>query len=157
MTGSSTTDWAAHAIRTLCAAGHRRGGALLSVVALLDRDDAVRSADELVAALRAAGGRAGRTSVYRVLDLLVSHDLVERVEVADAAARYEVRRGPRRHHMVCRACGGVMRFDDAQWSAAITELSTRLGATIDERHTLLQGECLRCADAAAAAACRRCG
>lgn len=152
-----STEWGTLAITTLRAAGHRRGGALVSVVEMLDRGEGVRTADELVALLRAAGRPAGRTSVYRVLDLLVAHELVERVDVADAAARYEVRRGPRRHHMVCRACGGVLRFDDAQWSAAITELSARLGATIDEHQTLLQGVCLRCTDSTAAAACRRCG
>jgi Fe2+ or Zn2+ uptake regulation protein len=157
MSAGTSTQWAAHALDTLRRAGHRRGAALVAVIESLDRSGGFRTADGLVAELRATGRPAGRTSVYRVLDVLVQHELVQRVEVADGPARFEVHRGRRRHHMVCRACGGVLRFDDDRWSQAIAELSARLGADIDAHDTLLQGRCRRCSTAARAAACERCG
>jgi Fur family ferric uptake transcriptional regulator len=143
-------------LETLRHAGHRRGAVLVAVVGALDRSAGSRTADDLVADLRAAGRPGGRTSVYRVLDALVRHGLVERVEITDGPVRFEAARGPRRHHMVCRACGGLMRFDDDRWSGAIAELSARLGAEIDPHDTLLRGRCLRCSSVTAAAACERC-
>lgn len=153
----ASTAWASEALETLRRTGHRRGAALVAVVHALDRARSARTADDLVAELRAAGRPGGRASVYRVLEALVRHELVERVEVTDGAVRFEAARGPRRHHMVCRACGGLLRFDDDRWSAAIAELSARLGAEIDPHDTLLRGRCLRCSSVTAAAACERCG
>lgn len=153
---STELDWATHAVDTLRAAGHRRGAALVAIVGAL-QNGRTRTADELVADLRAAGRPGGRTTVYRVLDMLTEHGLVDRVETADGPARYAPRRGTRRYHLACEACGRLLRFDDDHWSAAIAALSQRLGAVIDPHATLLRGRCLHCSDAERAASCERCG
>jgi len=122
-----------------------------------DQGPGTRTAEELIADLRAAGRPGGRTTVYRVLEMLTEHGLVNRVETADGPTRYSPRHGPQPYHLVCEACGRLLRFDDDRWSAAIVELSQRLGAEIDPHATLLRGRCLGCSDAAHVASCERCG
>ncbi len=101
---------------------------------------------EIEDALRAAGTAVGRASIYRVLDLLVEHGLVERVAVGDGHARFETvdPSGAHHHHLVCDRCGKLVAFDDPALERAIDRLSERLGVTIEHHDVLLRGACENC-------------
>src|SRR3954465_8993067 len=91
-------EWCEHALDRLSGAGYRRGGARQAVIELLDEQRCALSALDIEDQLRAnAGRRVGRASIYRVLDELVSLDLLTRVDVGDGVARYEPPR-PAHHH-----------------------------------------------------------
>lgn len=147
MTHEDSAAWIEHVHTVLARAGLKRGGARERVIELLARQPCALSAVEIEDALRAAGRSPGRASIYRVLDLLAEHGLVERVEVGDGQARFERQQpgGEHHHHLVCESCGRLIAFDDPVLERAIARLSARLGMRVSGHDILLRGECERCA------------
>jgi len=142
----AVSEWNDHVHAVLSQAGLKRGGARERVIELLATKPCALSAVEIEDELRASGRPTGRASVYRVLDLLVEHGLVERLEVGDGQARFERSHpgGEHHHHLVCDRCGRLVAFDDPGLERAIGRLSERLGVRIDSHDVLLRGACQRC-------------
>ncbi len=142
----AVTDWSEHVQAALSRAGLKRGGARERVIELLASQPCALSAVEIEDALRATGRPTARASVYRVLELLVEHGLVERVEVGDGQARFERLHpsGAHHHHLVCEQCGRLVAFDDPGLERAIDRLSDRLGVRVESHDVLLRGACGRC-------------
>lgn len=140
------TKWSEHVHAVLSQAGLKRGASRERVIELLATKPCALSAVEIEDELRANGRPTGRASVYRVLDLLVEHGLVERLEVGDGQARFERSHpdGEHHHHLVCDRCGRLVAFDDPGLERAIGRLSERLGVRIDSHDVLLRGACQRC-------------
>jgi len=140
------TEWSEHVHAVLSQAGLKRGASRERVIELLATKPCALSAVEIEDELRANGRPTGRASVYRVLDLLVEHGLVERLEVGDGQARFERSHpdGEHHHHLVCDRCGRLVAFDDPGLERAIGRLSERLGVRIDSHDVLLRGACQRC-------------
>src|SRR5436305_13202380 len=95
--------WRDHVHAELARAGLRRGGGRERVIELLDSQSCALSAVEIEDALRAQDQPIGRASIYRVLELLAEHELVERVTLGDGQARFERLQpsGEHHHHLVC--------------------------------------------------------
>ena len=138
--------WSDHAHALLAEAGLRRGGARERVIQLLAHEPCALSAVEIEDALRADGERVGRASVYRVLELLVEHGLVERVTVGRDLSRYErvLPGGQHHHHLVCEHCGRLVAFDDPGLERAIDRVSERLGVRVEHHEITLHGACEDC-------------
>src|SRR6478609_4827571 len=100
------TKWSEQVHAVLSRAGLKRGGARERVIELLATEPCALSAVEIEDELRSSGRPTGRASVYRVLELLVEHGLVERVEVGDGQARFERSHPDGEHHphLVCDRC-----------------------------------------------------
>jgi Fur family ferric uptake transcriptional regulator len=130
----------------LARAGLRRGGARERIIELLAREDCALSAVEIEDALRDHGQRIGRASVYRVLELLIEHGLVERVSVGRDLSRYERAEpdGEHHHHLVCDHCGRLVAFDDPALERAIGNVSERLGVRVEHHDVVLRGACADC-------------
>lgn len=131
----------------LAGAGLRHGEARERVIELLGGESCALSAVEIEDALRASGRPTGRASIYRVLELLVEKDLVERIEVGDGVSRFEPSHpgGEHHHHLVCEGCGRLVAFDDPGLERAIGRLSDRLGLRVDHHEVVLRGSCGACA------------
>jgi Fur family ferric uptake transcriptional regulator len=140
------TEWSEHVHAVLSRAELKRGASRERVIELLATKPCALSAVEIEDELRASGRPTGRASVYRVLDLLVEHGLIERLEVGDGQARFERSHpdGEHHHHLVCDRCGRLVAFDDPGLERAIGRLSERLGVRIDSHDVLLRGACQRC-------------
>jgi Fur family transcriptional regulator, ferric uptake regulator len=139
-------DWSEHVRIVLAHAGLKRGGARDRVIELLASQPCALSAVEIEDALRSGGRAIGRASIYRVLELLAEHGLVERVAVGDGQTRFERAHpgGQHHHHLVCERCGRLVAFDDDRLEQAIDQLSERLGVTVESHDVLLRGACGRC-------------
>jgi Fur family ferric uptake transcriptional regulator len=139
-------EWTAHAHAVLAQAGLRRGGARERIIELLAREPCALSAVEIEDALRVQGGRIGRASIYRVLELLVEHGLVERVSVGHGLARFEraLASGEHHHHLLCDRCGRLVAFDDSALERAIDRVSERLGVRVEHHDVMLHGACVDC-------------
>ena len=149
MGAQADPDWAVHARDVLRQAGHHKGAARDELIELLSRQDCALSALEIEDALRhnASGVRAvGRASVYRVLELLQEHGLVNRIDVGDGIARYELvdPAGHHHHHLLCEECGQLVPFHDRDLERSIERLSRRLGFRTDDHEVVLRGHCSRC-------------
>jgi len=140
-------SWQDQVHLTLRAAGLRYGEARERVVDLLACEPCALSAVEIEDILRSEGGRIGRASIYRVLELLAEHGLVERVVVGPGVARFE-RAMPsgehHHHHLVCEQCGRLVAFDDPGLEHAIDRVSRKLGARVEHHEVLLRGACSDC-------------
>ncbi len=146
MAPTDPRSWAEHVHAVLARAGLKRGGARERVIELLAGQACALSAVEIEHALRTQGRPTGRASIYRVLELLVEHGLVERVEVGDGQARFERLHpsGEHHHHLVCEQCGRLVAFDDPGLEHAIDRLCERLGVRVESHDVLLRGACERC-------------
>jgi Fur family ferric uptake transcriptional regulator len=143
------TTWAQHAREVLRHAGHHRGAAREELIELLSRQDCARTALEIEDALRRGrrGRRGvGRASIYRVLELLHDHELVNRLDLGDGIARFEVAHpaGEHHHHLLCDKCGQLVPFHDPALERSIDRLSNRLGFRTTDHEVTLRGNCPDC-------------
>ncbi|MDT9121656.1 transcriptional repressor, partial [Escherichia coli] len=73
----------------LSAAGHRASAPRAEVIAAIADLGCSVSAREIADLLRERGSSVGLASIYRALELLERLELVKRIDLGDAAARYE--------------------------------------------------------------------
>jgi Fur family ferric uptake transcriptional regulator len=146
MSVSTDTAWAEHALATLQAAGHRRGGARIAVVEALAGHDCAVTALDLDDELRGRRPPVGRASVYRALEQLELLGLVRRVEVSRGTAGYERIEpdGNHHHHAICRDCGRMVPFEDRSLEQAIGKVSDAMSFEVTEHDVVLRGRCDRC-------------
>jgi Fur family ferric uptake transcriptional regulator len=142
-------SWSAQAIEALEEHG-RSSGARRAVVELLGRQDCCLTAQEIFDRLRSEGRRVGIATVYRVLDQLSEHGLVQRVDVGAGTALYEAAlpTGEHHHHLVCAGCGKVEAFADEELEAVIHKVERRTGYSVAGHDVVLRGACGDCADLA---------
>ena len=143
---ADSQSWSEHVHGVLARAGLRRGGARERIIELLAAEPCALSAVEVEDTLRAQGQRIGRASIYRVLELLVEHGLVERVTVGHGLSRFErvLPSGEHHHHLVCDRCGRLVAFDDQGLERAIDKVSERLGVRVEHHEVVLRGACEDC-------------
>jgi Fur family transcriptional regulator, ferric uptake regulator len=143
---TATASWSDHALAGLRDAGLRSGGARRAVVEHLGSQTCCESAQEIFEGVRASGRRIGIASVYRVLDTLSEHRLVQRVDIGDGVARYEpaLPDGEHHHHLVCDDCGRVEPFSDARLERSLESVAERLGYAVEGHEVVLHGACGEC-------------
>jgi Fur family transcriptional regulator, ferric uptake regulator len=143
-------EWAANARETLRAAGYNRGAARDNVIGAISAQTCALSATDIEEGLRRdqqSGRPISTASVYRTLELLHEHTLVNRVDLGDGVARYELvdpRGEHHHHHMVCDRCGQLIPFDDPALERSINQLSSRLGFATRDHEVTLRGNCADC-------------
>ena len=118
--------------------------AVLTAVAAAPHSDA----EQVAAAVRAAGADIARASVYNVLSALTTEGLLRRLEPAGSPARYEVQTGDNHHHLVCRSCGLTADVACAVGDRGCLEPADAAGFTVDEAEVLFWGLCPECRVAA---------
>jgi Fur family ferric uptake transcriptional regulator len=138
--------WADATLETLRRKGLRNGGARRAVIDLLAEQDCCLTAQEIHDELRSADRRVGIASVYRVLDLLTSEGLLQRIDLGSGIARYEPLHsgGEHHHHLVCDACGKVEAFEDPGLEQAIHRLEKTSGYAVAGHDVVLHGACSNC-------------
>jgi len=146
MLGRVQRQWAEHAREVLQRSGHHRGAARERLIELLAQQHCALSAQEIEDALRDEDQGVGRASIYRALELLREHELINRLDLGDGVARYELAdpAGAHHHHLVCDRCGRLVAFDDPALERAIDRVSERLGMRVDHHDVVLRGACDDC-------------
>ena len=116
------------------------------MVEFLSAQDCCVTAQEVFDGLRADGRSVGIASVYRVLDQLGELGLVHRIELGEGLTRFEPAHpdGEHHHHLVCRECGKVDTFDDAQLERAIRKVAGSHGYALGQHDVVLRGSCSAC-------------
>ena len=139
-------DWVNATLAALQRKGLRNGGARRAVIGLLGGQDCCLTAQEIFDRLRVSDRRVGIASVYRVLDLLTSEGLVQRIELGSGIARYEPVHagGAHHHHLVCDSCGKVEAFEDRGLERAIHRLEESSGYAVAGHDVVLHGACSDC-------------
>jgi Fur family ferric uptake transcriptional regulator len=140
-------SWEHEAHDRLRGAGYRTGAARSRLIDYLGSQSCCRSAQEIHGALTRRGDRVGLASVYRSLDVLAEHGLLQRVDIGDGIARYEAVRAAHdehHHHLVCGECGKVEPFADTNLEQAIEAVEERSGYSVATHDVVLRGACADC-------------
>ncbi len=139
-------DWAATTFEALERKGMRNGGARRAVIDLLAKQDCCLTAQEIFDRLRASRRQVGIASIYRVLELLSSEGLVQRIDLGAGISRFEPVHsgGDHHHHLVCDACGKVEAFEDPELESAIHRLEKNSGYAVAGHDVVLHGACTEC-------------
>ncbi len=109
-------------------------------------------AEQLLIALRQAGKRVAKATVYRTLPLLVNCGIVRQIQFGDKLTRYEHTFGQDPHdHMVCRRCRRIIEFDSADVLRLRTVLAAQHKFHAIAHRFQITGLCWECVQACPAA------
>jgi Fur family ferric uptake transcriptional regulator len=89
-------------------------------------------------------------TVYRSMHLLLRLGLVQRYDLGDGVARYELLAAGddgHHHHLVCRRCARVLKVEDCALAAVEAELAQRSGFAHVSHHLEFFGICPACQEA----------
>jgi Fur family transcriptional regulator, ferric uptake regulator len=139
-------EWSQSTLEALQRKGLRNGGARRAVIDLLAEQDCCLTAQEMFDRLRESDRKVGIASVYRVLELLTSEGLVQRIDLGSGIARYEPVHsgGDHHHHLVCDSCGRVEAFEDPSLERALVDLESASGYLVAGHDVVLHGACADC-------------
>jgi Fur family transcriptional regulator, ferric uptake regulator len=96
------------------------------------------------------GGRMNRVTLYRILDLLVEHGVVERHNAGERAFRYCLRSGPSGHlhaghaHFTCVRCGHTQCLDSRSLEASLGEYLAHVPMRVETAELRFGGVCETC-------------
>jgi Fur family zinc uptake transcriptional regulator len=112
----------------------------------LARFDKPASAYDIAEAVsRAKDRRVAANSVYRILDLFVAKNLVQRIESANA---YVVNAHPACRHdcifLICDGCGRIAHVDDDRLTGGVRETAAVAGFVPDRTVIEVRGRCAEC-------------
>jgi Fur family ferric uptake transcriptional regulator len=133
-------------LRILQDAGCRLTGPRRSVVDAIQRTDRSFTAEELLQQLTADKTSVGRATVFRTLDLLVQHGVLDRLHQPDGCHSYLLCGASDRHHhhLICSDCGAVVEFEDCSVQPLLEELGRRTNFQINGHWLEVFGQCSVC-------------
>jgi Fur family ferric uptake transcriptional regulator len=102
------------------------------------------TADDIYNVVRAVIGAISRQAVYDALAALTDKRILRRIQPAGSSARYEDRVGDNHHHLICRACGGMVDVDCAVGETPCLTAAEDRGYEVDEAEVIYWGRCPEC-------------
>ncbi|MCO4760173.1 MAG: transcriptional repressor [Myxococcales bacterium] len=117
------------------------------IASVLFEQDGHVNVDELHQLVRGKDSSVGYATVYRTLKLLQSLELVHTNTFVDGTARYEVATDDDDHHdhMICRDCGTITEFENAEIERLQDAVAERLGFELVDHRMVLYGRCIKVA------------
>ena len=104
------------------------------------------SIDELHEAVRRSLGSADYSSVFRAVTLLEREGVVDRIDLGEGHARFEVRDG-HHEHIRCERCGRVDEVPGCVLDDVVTQTQAMTGFTVTSHRVVFAGVCSDCAPA----------
>ncbi|MDP9326467.1 MAG: transcriptional repressor [Candidatus Dormibacteraeota bacterium] len=106
-------------------------------------DHHVWSVDEVLEAIQRRGVPADFSSVFRGLQWAEKQGVVQRVELGDGKARFEVA-GGHHEHAQCERCGTIAEIPECLVEEATERLQSETGFAIRAHRIVLVGLCPNC-------------
>ena len=104
-----------------------------------------RSVEEIYRQVKTKDARIGSATVYRTLKLLREAGMATGMSLGDGFARYESPAGRGHHdHLICRACGLIVEFENGRIEALQDEVARKHGFTVTDHKMELYGLCGGC-------------
>lgn len=127
--------------------GYRITAPRKTVIGVLGEAEGPLSPYDIQKCLRANDNSLNHVTIYRILDLLCSLDLVHRVITAGGFMRCTLvnKKGCHRH-MICRSCGSVTEFADESLCEKEDAVVRQLGFYAEHHITEFLGLCSSCYD-----------
>jgi Fur family ferric uptake transcriptional regulator len=118
----------------------------LRVLEVIGADSAPLSAQDLFATLNRTGG-INRVTVYRILDLLASKGLVERLRGGGRSLVYGLAPNPNHPahpHIHCRSCGGLQCLHPGSLKVDLRRIERSFAGEIQGVEIRIDGICRNC-------------
>jgi Fur family ferric uptake transcriptional regulator len=101
-------------------------------------------ADQLIDAMKLAGFRVSRATVYRTLSKLVDAGLLRKLELGPRMC-YEHDYGyPQHEHLQCSECGKMIEFQSPALEAALREVCRQNQFNASGHTLIIRGKCAEC-------------
>ena len=112
---------------------------------VLERDDHP-TADQIIEVVKRRVPGVSRTTVYRVLDMLVNVGVIRRLHHPGPVARFDgkIRR---HHHLICKKCNRVIDLENAKLDKLPLPNVRTEGFEIDDYSVQFIGTCAACRQA----------
>ncbi|MBP7933763.1 MAG: transcriptional repressor [Phycisphaerae bacterium] len=101
------------------------------------------TADQVYSAVQARLPGVSRTSVYRILEMLVATGMVTKVCHPGSAARFDPKTH-QHHHLVCLSCERIIDVEDPRLNCVPLPDVRGHGFLIDDYHVHFRGTCADC-------------
>ncbi|MGK2929174.1 MAG: Fur family transcriptional regulator [Acidimicrobiales bacterium] len=112
------------------------------LVALLSSGSHV-TAEELHRRVCSEHPEVSVSSIYRTMDLLADHGVVEHVHLGHGPAQYHL--ADEHHaHLVCNRCSAIIELDESVSTTFADAVARELGFDVDLGHFALTGWCTGC-------------
>ena len=107
--------------------------------------------EEIYERVKAENPDIGLATVYRTVQLLLELELIDRINLEDGFARYEIGdtqecERHRHHHLICLRCGRVSAFQKDMLEALETGVEAALGFRVTDHEVKLYGICRDCSE-----------
>lgn len=113
------------------------------VLAALVEAGSHATAEELHRRVRRSHPDVSASSIYRTMELLAEHGVVQHVHLGHGPAQYHL--ADEEHaHLVCNGCGAVVELDRTVSAPFAHRVADELGFELDLGHFALTGWCARC-------------
>ena len=107
--------------------------------------DEHREAEEIYLSLRQRDVNISRATVYRTMDILYQHDLVQRMDIGDGKWRYEHWLDCHQHdHLICIRCGTIVEFVSHQIEEIQQDVADKFNYKLVRHVHQLFGLCKQC-------------
>jgi len=113
------------------------------VRALLTGPDHHVTADDVARTVQAEHPDVHLSTIYRTLDSLEEHGVVERVTIGSGAAIYHLT-DHAHHHLLCTVCGSVTEVPNDVLKGLARAVDQRYGFELPRRHVSIPGRCADC-------------
>lgn len=101
--------------------------------------------DNIIESLREQGNKVPPATVYRVVQMLRDLDFLLEHDFGGEAKFYEHVPGhPHHDHMVCRQCGAIIEFSDAELESLQEKIAKSFGFQIEDHNLVFFGICKNC-------------
>lgn len=116
-----------------------------SILEVIENSDQPVSAEQIFLALKARNTSINLSSVYRILDSLVSKGLIIKSSISgDTKAVYELNRSEHKHHLVCSGCKKMFPVDGCPLGEYEKQLHERLDFDVTGHRLEIFGFCREC-------------
>ncbi len=102
------------------------------------------SVEEIYLAIKNEGISTNLSTVYRILDLMESMKLVNKIVVDDGKARYELTGDGHRHHLICTNCRKMIPIDTCPLKSLEKDVGEKTNFDITGHRLEIYGVCPEC-------------
>ncbi len=103
--------------------------------------------DELFEALTESGASIGKSSLYRLLEKLVTDGAVRKFKESEKSAEFQYLGDEECYHhlhLKCESCGKLVHLKCRRSSRLLAHIFTEHGFSIDSKKSVLYGKCEDC-------------
>ena len=123
---------------------------LLVLEVLADNCHRHLTAEDIYELVRENYPEIGLATIYRTVQLLLEMQLVDRINLDDGCARYEIgevydgKNKHHHHHLICRTCGKITPFKDDLLEELERRIEEEEGFYVLDHELKFYGQCMDC-------------